>query len=248
MDATFRRAPDRNRRTVIGPPVRLLLLLAAPLLLAADAPSTQPSAQMREWFEQLNDPKPEVREQAAERLMSQPPDQLPALRNLVQESLPITPSQRVALREIVNQLFLAGEPYEADPAGGGFLGLYWPHSMMTDDTTPGILVMRRVPGFPSYAALRDGDIIVSIREIPVPVPTLKVQFGDMVGKFQPGATLTLQVVRNGRQTVASVTLKARPAGVAGEMRREAWINSRRDAADEYWNKTFRPLVGGDQML
>jgi hypothetical protein len=250
MDATFRRAPDRDRRTLIRRP--LLLLLALPLLMAADPPASQPSTQIKEWFNQLSDARPEIRSQAIDKLMALPDTQLLTLREVVEQSRPLSPSQSVALRDIVTQVYLSGQPYEAVADGGGFLGLIWPPfpamAVMEDDSEPGVVVRRRVPGTPAYAALREGDVILKVREISVDPETFKRTFTDLVKPFRAGDTLTMQIMRDGRLMTLPITLKPRPANLTGEGRLEAWMAERRDRADEYWNQTFRPLVGDDQVL
>jgi hypothetical protein len=226
-----------------------VLVLLSPLLLGADAPSSQPSAQLRAWFEQLNDARPETRRDAMEMLMLIPADQLPVLRDVVEHARPVTPSQRMALRDIVTQVVLANEPYMPDPEGGGFLGLVWPPlPPFADDNDPtqGVIVRRRVPGSPSYAQLRDGDVLISAREIPVDPVRFKNSFIELVKPFQAGQTITFQVMRDGKLRVVPIKLKPRPANVGGPQL-ESWIAARLDVANVYWNKTFRLLVGDDQV-
>jgi hypothetical protein len=227
----------------------LLLVLLSPLLLGADAPSSQPAAPLRELFDQLNDARPEARRDALEKLMLISFDELPALRDVVEHARPVTPSQRVALREIVTQVVLAHEPYAPDPEGGGFLGLIWPPLtpfVEDSDPTQGVIVRRRVPGSPSYAQLRDGDVILSAREIAVDPVRFKNSFIELVKPFQAGQTITLQVMRDGKLLVVPIKLKPRPANVGGQQL-ESWIAARLDIANEYWNNMFRLLVGDDQV-
>ena len=89
------------------------------------APQTQPAVAaglIKRWFDQLSDADPNLRDDATDQLMQLKRDDLPILRKVVQEALPLTPTQMEALPEIVSQVYLSGERYEVQP-DAGFLGI-----------------------------------------------------------------------------------------------------------------------------
>ena len=77
---------------------------------------------MARWFADLASPDAGVREAAKVSLMAMGRDDVPGLRKLVEERKPLLPSQAAVLKEIVTQMYLAGDAYET--AGReGFLGI-----------------------------------------------------------------------------------------------------------------------------
>src|SRR5438874_9217234 len=110
-------------------PMRLFLtpiiVLLATLLLwqssspspAFAAPSTQRSADIRRWFEQLGDPDPVVRDSARQNLMGLPRSDLAELRRVIIENRPLAPAQATALREIVTHVYLASQRYDINRDG-----------------------------------------------------------------------------------------------------------------------------------
>jgi hypothetical protein len=105
-------------------------ICAPAVLLRAAGPTTQPSPQtqpvkaesIRRWFDQLADADPAVREDAADNLMRLKRDDLPLLRSIVKNEIPLAPNQVDLLPGIVSQIFLSGEEYEVVP-GAGFMGI-----------------------------------------------------------------------------------------------------------------------------
>jgi C-terminal processing protease CtpA/Prc len=209
----------------------------------AAAPASQPYTQIRAWFDQLNDRDAQVRDQAAEHLMGISASDLPILQNVVQDSRPLRPSQKAALREIVTQVYLAGLAYTPDPHGTAFLGLSWGIADLGSDSTSGVLVSHRVPGFSAYRMLRDGDVITAIEEKPG-VPMNNASFTEAIQTFHAGQTITLHVVRNGAPRLVAVQLRPRPADI-GLVQLEAWISDHQTQADTYWDEHFASLIGDD---
>src|SRR4051812_793365 len=151
----------------------------------ARRPDTRPAASdaiAKAWAE-LTHRNPAVRESARLKLMAMDANQLPAFRKLVAASRPLAPSQAVALREIVTQVFLAGRTYEAG-SRDGFLGVRLgdvtinlradavelppdqPFAANEPDGAHGVVIVERMPGFCGARAFQDGDIILAIDERP----------------------------------------------------------------------------------
>jgi hypothetical protein len=134
----------------------------------AASPATQSSTQIPTWFADLANRDAKVRDQARYNLMGITRDDLATLRQLVQKNRPLAPSQAVALRDIVMQVYLAGETYQPFPGSSGFLGVVYQGTVSNlapdppDDELRGVVVINRMPGFCSFRALQDGDVIVGV--------------------------------------------------------------------------------------
>src|SRR5687767_14981384 len=88
----------------------------------ADSPATRPVAQIAKSYVALDDRDPMCRYEARADLMGLSRADLPTLLDVVKSNQPMAPSQALALRDIVLQVWLATEPMESVP-GQGFLGL-----------------------------------------------------------------------------------------------------------------------------
>jgi hypothetical protein len=211
--------------------------------LLAAAPASQPASQIRTWFDQLSDRDAKVRDKAMENLMGLDAGDLPTLQSVVAAARPLRPSQKIALREIVTQVYVASLPYAADPTGAPFLGLSWARSDIYDNSQGGLIVAHRVVGFSAYRMLRDGDVITSIEE----KPGEKIDnesFSLAIQSFRPGQTITLHVLRDGNPQRIAVQLRPRPANV-NVVQLEYWISEHESAADHFWDDHFADLVGDD---
>jgi hypothetical protein len=207
-----------------------------------------PAEQIRTLLDQLADSNSQVRERAIEALMDLGAQDLPTLAKVVQAGGPLRPSQRAALRDIVTHVFIASVPYEADPAGAGFLGLSW---LPEDPDSPqdgGVPVVRRLPGFIAYRMLREGDVIKGIVEHGQQGTVNTSTFAEVIKAVGADQTITFLVLRDGKIIRVPVRLSARPTG-NGTMNLnawlEAWIAENQRRADEYWKEHFAPLVGDD---
>jgi len=221
------------------------------------APTTQPSqvadpaAQIKTWFANLASPDADRRSEAFDNLMGLSPDELPRLRKVVEQTRPLAPAQAAVLREIVTQVFLSGQPYEIEPAGGGFLGIHL--AAISDTFSPrgpddlpvrrgGILVLEAIPGFVGARALRENDIILSIIDRPNVQLLDRVSFALAVTGMGAGAIVHFQVLRQGRIIEVSAKLSHRPAAATeAAMFTDAMdrlILNRSRAVDEYWQKSF----------
>jgi hypothetical protein len=222
-----------------------------------------PAARMAAWFAELGHTDPAVRDAARVGLMGLPRKDLPALERLVRDSVPLVPSQAVVLREIVTQVFLSGEKYDST-SGDGFLGvkpaevyLNFREPQLQNDGAPfggvsdpgavyGVVINERMPGFCGARMLQDGDVILSI------VERANLQFRDPSGfsmavrQMGAGQTVRFQVLRQGQIIRVPITLDPRPDDAdlipGGVSRIQGLLNDRKAAADEYWEKTFAPLL------
>ena len=118
----------------------------------------------------------------------------------------------------------------------------------------GIMIYERVPGFCGARFLMEGDVVLSVvgRRIRMTIDRSELdltrEFSMVVREFGPGATVTFELLRQGRVMRVPVRLDAKPEAVeqdllAGGNALDQFKNARRQKADRYWNETFRPLLG-----
>lgn len=206
------------------------------------------AAELRQWFEELDDADAAVREAARLKLMGMRREDLPAFKKLVQDSLPLMPSQAAVLRQIVSHVFLTGEKY-ATTQLEGFLGVRMqetsvrlPGADSGDAFAPavGVVVVERYPGFAGGRMLVDGDVILGIVERP-DVRTLGTyEFTMVIKAVTPGTTVHLQVMRQGQIMRVPVAPDPRPFEADGLM--PDLIKQRQHEAEKYWDREFAPLV------
>jgi hypothetical protein len=239
------------------------LILAAPSLLAQSTPP-QPQRQERaerveraeppemaaiwRWFEELDDADGAVREAARLKLMGMRRQDLPAFQRLVQENLPLMPSQAAVLRQIVMHVYLAGEKYDTTGAEG-FLGVKMQETSVrlpaadgAEQFAPavGVVIVERMPGFVGARMLLDGDVILGVVERP-DVRTLGMyEFQMVVKSVTPGTTIHFQVMRQGQVIRVPVAPDPRPFDADGLM--QDLIYRRQRKAEDYWEKSFAPTV------
>ncbi len=124
--------------------------------------------------------------------------------------------QRQRLREVAQHHFVRGiQGKHANPDGAAALGLSQssvPVGAESGVEHPAIRVMDTFPGFPAYAALQVGDVIVSVNgqtltqdDAHDPME-LAARFGELVRKHKPGTEVELAVMRDGRQVRVKLEL------------------------------------------
>ena len=249
----FARRPSLGRRCgpigIVG--LACLLIVSQSLLHAASATQpAKPDRNIAEWISSLDQPSPTLRAAATSELMRLTRDDLPALKLIVQKSLPLSPSQSQVLHDVVTHVYLTGEKYE--PSDFGFVGMRMaPVSLTENDGDPsqGIIVQSRMPGFAAYRSLLDGDVILGITENQnEPIDTVRV-FTTTIQATTPGETLHFVLLRQGRQMIVPVKVDARPKDLDPNKpdfdgRRIVQFNTDRMlAAEEYWRKEFGGIVG-----
>jgi len=239
----------------------LLALCAGPATVSAQTTSTAPTtaaavlpadSPIRKQFADLASDDPNRRSDAREKLMGMSADDLPALKSLVEQSAPVTQSQIAALRSVVAHVYLASEKTDVYP-GMAFLGIRW----LTAENPPrlGVTVDQLSPGFPSYVALREGDLILSVIYDPSkpldrlpnkPTPT-RAQLTGEIATSGPGATLNLAIIRHGEPMQIHVNVIARPRGLPasslnGQDEIDQFFRERQERADAYWQSKFAPIL------
>jgi hypothetical protein len=210
----------------------------------ASADSTTQPDSVTQWFSDLSNSDAAQRERAKIELMGISRNQLAELAKLIERKHPLAPSQALVLHEIVVQVYLANEPYVADPTGAAFLGVrYAATAFLINGQEPeqlGTVVQERVPGFCAYRYLQDGDVIVGFEEM----PDRPIRQGDdlrtVISNLRAGDTVHVQIIRGGQKMTVPLKLDGRPA-VPPQLIDDA-MRARRQAAEDYWTKTFAPLV------
>lgn len=236
-------------------PWLLVARWVAPAVAEGPAPTTQPAADsesaIKRAFANLASRDATVREEAFTTLLSLPPEELPTLEKAVAQSQPLFPAQVVALRQIVTQVYLSGEPFDGDPSKG-FLGIQnmqeFPVNFctspadMSDSYRVGVVVTTRLPGFASGRGLRDGDIILSILDRPdVPIRTVE-DFMRGIVEMRAGDIAHLQLLRQGQVITVAIKLGPRPLeAIPGGAISELLLR-RQAKADAYWIEHFVPLL------
>ncbi len=214
-------------------------------------PATQPSAALdaiKRSFEQLSDDDPGVRDEASTWLMQLRRDDLPALRKIVQDASPLTPAQVEALPDIVNQVYLSGDHYDSQ-SDAGFLGIQTravdiasTKGAADDRNYKGILVLNRVPGFCGARALRNGDVIIGIADMPELGFIDPDSFRENIKQHHAGSTVRFQILRHGQVREVAVTLDPRPVIAEQEDLLLDMVQKRQHAFESYWQATFAPLL------
>src|SRR5581483_1518736 len=117
---------------------------------------------------------------------------------------------------IVTQVFLSGEIYDGRPQQA-FLGVsyqgYVPGAPADiDDGNPrgGVVVTDRLPGFPAYRALQNGDVIMGATEMGDDILSRTDELQGLINSFHAGDTIHLKILRAGQTIIVPVKLCAHP--------------------------------------
>jgi hypothetical protein len=256
---TFRWAP-----AVAAALALVLQVWLLPASVSAGA-TTQPSGNesgddskaIKAWFVDLANSDPAVRSEALYQLMGLKADSLPLLKKVVEQSQPLLPAQASVLRQIVTQVFLSGEPYDASPTAG-FLGIHMePPSIalvsfrdaaLAEAGLPnagaaniGVVIVYRMPGFPAGRAFQDGDVILSILDRPDVLIGDLTTFMEAVKDMKAGDTVHFLILRHGQIIRVAVKLAPRPLATDNNAT-DTLKFSRQKRADDYWTTEFAALV------
>jgi hypothetical protein len=220
------------------------------------APTTQPSPRSnvvdraRRLIAQLAANDYDARAAARIELMGFHRADLGAIREGVRRNLPLLPSQVIVLREIVTHVYLSGDLYVIDPNAGGFMGVSLPNPMFHPEEQNlltldrGVPVLDRVPGFPAYRLLQNGDVLISLT-----LAGERIEFNDTkelqqaVGAVRAGQTVTFEVLRYGRLLKVPVPLSPRPLAIRDALSLDEFNGRRADQSNEVWERDFAPLLG-----
>ena len=239
-----------------APAVEIEKARAAPpaaVTRAADplAATTRPIDQIQRSFDRLAADDSTVREAARAALLGLSRDDLPTLRDVVRRTLPLAPSQRIVLNEIVTHVYLSGDGYQS-PLNQGFLGVRLPdpNVVMLEELPPadekaGVTIQECMPGFAGYGVLREGDVVLGLT-LPKPSRTPDSQSLQEAVSAQSGNGMArLQVLRQGRVADLDVRLSPRPTEASTSIEFQEFLNRRRVEAEQYWVEHFAPLFGPD---
>ncbi|MDB5322088.1 MAG: hypothetical protein JWN40_3719 [Phycisphaerales bacterium] len=226
-------------------------LITATAAIAADRnPTTHPAATqpdrgvpaIKQLLAQLAADNYLTRENARVSHMGLKRTELPALRDAVRQYLPLVPSQVTVLREIVTQVYLAGDLYVAEEDGRGFLGVHLPEERSLLIVERGVVVVSRLPGFCAYRMLQDGDVLLSMAD----GHGGAIEFGssdqlkDAVSSAKAGDTIHFEVLRQGQILSIPITLDQKPVNLDKQI---AEFTARRaDQANDLWERDFAPLL------
>jgi hypothetical protein len=176
---------------------------------------------------------------------------LEKLRNLVATNRPLAPSQAMALREIVDQVYQATDPYEPIDNHSGFLGVPLPPNAIIadandDDSQSGMLVTSRIHGFCAYRFLQDGDMIVAINDRPIRTGR---DLSEIIAASRGGDMINVEIVRGGQHVHVQFKLDVRPNWASqqlplGQTTTQDNVRERQRKADEYWDQNFATLLDG----
>lgn len=256
--------PSMWRQTVII--ATLVLVPVAPLVLAQTPPATFPATQpaalelpkdspIRGWFTDLASPDAAVRDQAQSQLMGMSREELEGLRLLASANRPLAPNQAAALRDVVIHVFLVGEPYEPDPRQP-FLGVRWPRDerfALSDPPRLGVPLEERIPGFPGFQMLRDGDLVLGVTTrsqgpfdqwVDHPTPS-KEMLITVLRATTVDHPVIFDVLRQGQRLRVRIRLAAKPAALVinpTDATAEAFLTPRLQRAEAYWQQMFVPLL------
>lgn len=244
--------------------VALVLLMGA-IYVYAD-PATQPTTratianattrptsenQIAAWFTELANRDSSRRDAARQNLMGLSRADLPTLRAIVQKNHPLAPSQAAALRDIVTQVFLSGETYNPVPQHA-FLGVtyqgYVPGAPADiDDGNPqaGVVVTDRIPGFPAYRALQNGDVIMGATEMGDDIISRTDELQGLINTYHDGDTIHLKILRAGQTIIVPVKLCAHPDWDTHQfldIRQVPEVRKRQLKADDYWDANFAQFI------
>jgi hypothetical protein len=227
--------------------------LPGPYALAGPAtqPTTAPADEHRvaRWFSELASSDAAIRDAARARLMRLDRAELPQLQQLVRSSGRLSPAQATAIRPIVEEVFLAGEPYKKD-IYQGFLGIVMDQSAFgtrdlqqpnDNGKASGVVVADRFPGFCASRSLRDGDVILGSSD-PAQAFNSTEDLKLAIGGLQPGSVVRLQVLRHGQVVEVTLKLDSKPAEVDSQETADSFRRERARKFDQYWRDTFAPLL------
>jgi hypothetical protein len=209
---------------------------AQPMVTALVEPTTQPADTLRKWLSDLAADDGDQRRSARRNLLKMSRQDLSVIRDLIAAGAAPQPAQRQALYEIVCHVFLATEPYPGR-ADTSFFGIFDYRAVDLGNST-GLVFAGRLIGFPAYASLEDGDVILGILEKPKIDLRALNPLESIRATVKPGETIHVRVLRDNQVIITPLTLAPSPSwprpGVEERTMRE-------QLANEYWQRQFAPL-------
>ncbi len=245
-----RPVPQLRPRLPIGP---VPATEPAPAIHAAGDPVGPPTVtreQILRNVNDLNDLSSDRREAAYQSLLNLGPGDLANLTSIASELSPLTIEQSDVVRDVAIHLYLSTVGYDAEPPTsvdkqscmGITLGQENETTPLEDGkAVPAIAVIGRVPGFPAYAALHDGDQIIAVR---TPSGAAGVaDFRDFISSSVPGTVVTVIVMREGKLTPVQVRLRPRPFGYSGPVQGPgSWMTTWKQLGQDWWDRDVVPKL------
>jgi C-terminal processing protease CtpA/Prc len=152
-------------------------------------------------LDRLNDDDFRVRQAETRRLLSDEALTQGDLNHLYSSSSTLEQRHRLLLIARHHMISRLMQERLGDQAGPGSMGLSHQVVQVTvpGEASPrtGVLVVMTLPGFPAYALLEPGDIIVDFAGEPIPQNMTPTQFQQTIKTFQNGQSVGLVVVRDG---------------------------------------------------
>lgn len=209
----------------------------APVQTASD----NRKAELTSLIQQLSDPDQTKRKAAFDQLLRSKPGDLQLISSIVRQDPvqdKLNPEQWSSLKMAVDHLYLSANPPESS-LDESFLGVQMQmNNAFGDPLSASIRINSRMPGFPAFTVLDDGDEIIEVEGHPVGL--LEGGFGNTVRRWPPGRLLQLTIIRNGQRQAISIRPGPRP--LAADQRGVDWSAERQTLADEYWQKEFAPAA------
>ena len=174
-----------------------------------------------------------------------------SLREAVARNLSVAKEHEELLEDIVEQVFLASEPYQSIEQHG-FLGVMFdPDEVLpAEDPTAlpyfGVEIYAVLPGLAASKCLEVGDVVMAVKvgattyELASPQDMKKT-----VSSLPAGQRVTFRILRKGKMLSVEAVLCARPAGLIdapGVI--EQFTSDRQSRADDYWEQHFAPILDG----
>ena len=166
-------------------------------------------------------------------------------KNLEQRQRLIQIAEHHIMRIVREELFGAGNDGDArfHPASVGFS-----YNALLADENPlanriGLIVKATMPGFPAFAYLKPGDLIVGVDGQAVPSFTGITQWlSERISRYQAGDTMRFTVVRNGK--TINLTLVCAQRTALNQMYDTDAVNaaSRSEAFNRIWAKAYEQLT------
>lgn len=219
----------------------LLLLTWLPVAARATDPAaaTRPADSLETLVATLAADDPAEREAAYRRLLQISPLDLPALRRVVESGQGRLPAQREALRDVVRHVFLVGDTPPAVNRQLSFLGVSAPaFNVEVSPSITGMTFAERLPGFPAYAALEEGDIVIGVAEEPAVALNSELVLRALREAVPPGSQIHFRVVRDGWVTDVPITLAPTPNWPVADGQQQQY--RRLERAEAYWETQFEP--------
>ncbi|MEZ6190320.1 MAG: PDZ domain-containing protein [Phycisphaerales bacterium] len=152
-------------------------------------------------LDRLNDDDFRVRQAETRRLLADDALTQDDLNHLYSSSSTLEQRHRLLLIARHHMISRLMQERLGDQAGPGSMGLS--HQVVQvavpGEASPrtGVLVVMTLPGFPAYALLEPGDIIVDFAGEPIPQNMTPTQFQQTIKTFQNGQSVGLVVIRDG---------------------------------------------------